>query len=52
MSFQAPVKDMLFNIEHLARINEDVATLPAFEGKDLETAQMVLEACAQFNQDV
>ena len=52
MSFQAPVKDMLFNIEHLARIDEDVATLPGFEDKGLETAQAVLEACAQFNQDV
>lgn len=52
MSFQAPVKDILFNIEHLARIDEDVATLPGYEDKGLETAQMVLEACAQFNQDV
>lgn len=52
MSFQAPIKDILFNIEHLARIDEDVATLPGFEDKGLETAQAVLEACAQFNQDV
>ena len=42
MSFQAPVKDILFNIEHLARIDEDVATLPGYEDKGLETAQMVL----------
>jgi hypothetical protein len=28
MSYTAPVKDMLFNIEHLARIDE-IAKLPA-----------------------
>ena len=30
MSYTAPLKDMLFNIEHLARINQ-VAALPGFE---------------------
>ncbi|RRD57087.1 acyl-CoA dehydrogenase [Comamonadaceae bacterium OH2545_COT-014] len=51
MSYQAPVKDMLFNIEHLARIDE-VAKLPGFEEAGLETAQAVLEECAKFNEGV
>ncbi|MFD1709506.1 acyl-CoA dehydrogenase [Ottowia sp. GY511] len=51
MSYQAPVKDMLFNIEHLARI-EEVAKMPGFEDAGLETAQAVLEECAKFNEGV
>ena len=51
MSYQAPIKDFLFNIEHLARI-EEVAKLPGFEDAGLETAQAVLEECARFNEQV
>ena len=51
MSYQAPVKDMLFNIEHLARIDE-IAKIPGFEDAGLETAQAVLEECARFNEQV
>ncbi len=51
MSFKAPVKDMLFNIEHLARIDQ-IAQLPGFEDAGLETAQAVLEECARFNEEV
>ena len=51
MSYTAPLKDMLFDIEHLARIDQ-VAQLPPFEDAGLETAQAVLEECAKFNQDV
>ena len=51
MSYKAPVKDMLFNIEHLARIDE-IAQMPGFEDAGLETAQAVLEECARFNEDV
>ena len=51
MSYQAPVKDMLFNMEHLARI-EEVARIPGFEDAGLDTAQAVLEECAKFNEDV
>ncbi len=51
MSYTAPLKDMLFDIEHLARIDQ-VAKLPPFEDAGLETAQAVLEECAKFNQDV
>jgi hypothetical protein len=51
MSYIAPVKDMLFDIEHLAGIAQ-VSQMPGFEDAGLETAQAVLEECARFNQDV
>ena len=51
MSYQAPVKDMLFDIEHLANI-EEIASIPGFEDAGLETAQAVLEECARFNEGV
>ena len=51
MSYTAPIKDMLFDIEHLADIGE-IAKLPGFEDAGLETAQAVLEECARFDQDV
>mgnify|MGYP000544765853 CR=1 FL=1 len=51
MSFIAPVKDMLFAIEHLARIDQ-VAQIPGFEEAGLETAQAVLEECAKLNEGV
>ena len=51
MSYTAPLKDMLFNMEHLARIDE-VAKIPGFEDAGLETAQAVLEECARFNEGV
>ncbi|RYF24704.1 MAG: acyl-CoA dehydrogenase [Comamonadaceae bacterium] len=51
MSYIAPVKDMLFAIEHLARIDQ-VAQLPGFDDAGLETAQAVLEECAKFTEGV
>ncbi|MGY8903590.1 MAG: acyl-CoA dehydrogenase [Burkholderiales bacterium] len=51
MSYKAPLKDMLFNIEHLARIDQ-IAQLPGFEDAGLETAQAVLEEAARFNEGV
>ena len=51
MSYKAPVKDVLFNIEHLARIDQ-IAQMPGFEDAGLETAQAVLEECARFNEEV
>ncbi|XAH22345.1 acyl-CoA dehydrogenase [Xylophilus sp. GW821-FHT01B05] len=51
MSYIAPLKDMLFDIEHLARIDR-IAQLPGFEDAGLDTAQAVLEECARFTQDV
>ena len=51
MSYTAPVKDMLFNIEHLANI-EQIAQIPAFADAGLDTAQAVLEEAAKFNESV
>ncbi len=51
MSYIAPLKDMLFDIEHLARIDQ-IAQLPGCEDAGIDTAQAVLEECARFNQDV
>ncbi len=51
MSYIAPLKDMLFDIEHLANIAQ-VAQLPGFEDAGLETAQAVLEECAKLNEGV
>jgi alkylation response protein AidB-like acyl-CoA dehydrogenase len=51
MSYTAPLKDMLFNIRHIARIDE-VAKIPAFADAGFDTAQAVLEECAKFNQEV
>ena len=42
MTYSAPLKDMLFAMEHLAQIDQ-VAQLPGFEEAGLETAQAVLE---------
>ena len=51
MSYQAPVKDMLFCMTELAGL-EQVATLPGFEDAGIDTAQAVLEECARFNEGV
>ncbi|MCS4293426.1 alkylation response protein AidB-like acyl-CoA dehydrogenase [Comamonas sp. BIGb0152] len=51
MSYKAPVKDLLFAMEHLARIDQ-VAQIPGFEESGLDTAQAVLEECARFNEEV
>ncbi|WP_428425183.1 acyl-CoA dehydrogenase [Methylibium sp.] len=51
MSYQAPVKDMLFCMQELAAL-EDVAKLPGFEDAGIDTAQAVLEECARFNEGV
>ena len=49
MSYKAPLKDMLFDIKHLANIAQ-VAQMPGFEDAGFETAQAVLEECARFNE--
>ncbi len=51
MTYKAPLKDMLFNIEHLANIDE-IAKIPGFKDAGLETAQAVLEEAAKFNEGV
>jgi alkylation response protein AidB-like acyl-CoA dehydrogenase len=51
MTYRAPVKDMLFDIRHLAGIDE-IAKIPGFEEAGFDTAQAVLEECARFNEEV
>ncbi|WP_119966793.1 acyl-CoA dehydrogenase [Simplicispira lacusdiani] len=51
MSYTAPVKDMLFDMQHLANI-EQIAQIPGFEDAGLETAAAVLEECAKFTGGV
>ena len=51
MQYLAPIKDMLFNIEHLAGI-EHIARIPAFADAGLDTAQAVLEEAARFSEGV
>ncbi|WP_348707978.1 acyl-CoA dehydrogenase [Acidovorax soli] len=51
MSYTAPVKDMLFNMQHLAHI-EQIAQIPGFEDAGLDTAAAVLEECARFTEGV
>lgn len=51
MTYRAPVKDMLFDIRHLAGIDQ-IAQMPGFEEAGFETAQAVLEECAKFNEGV
>ena len=51
MTFKAPVKDMLFAMEHLAHLAQ-VAQIPGFEDAGLETAQAVLEESAKLCEGV
>ena len=51
MSYTAPVKDMLFCMKELAGL-EAVAAMPGFEDAGLDTAEAVLEECANFTQGV
>jgi 3-(methylthio)propanoyl-CoA dehydrogenase len=51
MTYKAPLKDMLFAIEHVANIAE-VAKIPGFEEAGLDTAQAVLEEAAKLNEGV
>ena len=51
MSYRAPLQAMLFNIRHLANI-EQIAAIPGFEDAGFDTAQAVLEEAAKFNEGV
>jgi alkylation response protein AidB-like acyl-CoA dehydrogenase len=51
MSYQAPLKDMLFAMQELAGLQK-VNTLNDFEDYDINTAQSVLEESAKFCENV
>ncbi|MEH0165156.1 acyl-CoA dehydrogenase [Roseateles microcysteis] len=52
MSYRAPVKDMLFDMQHLAGLQTLTEQIPAFADYGVDTAQAVLEECAKLNEDV
>ncbi|MEO6279172.1 acyl-CoA dehydrogenase [Roseateles sp.] len=52
MSYQAPIKDMLFNLQHLAGLETLTQQVPAFADFGLDTAAAVLEECAKLTEDV
>ena len=51
MSYRAPIKDMLFVMEHLAGLGR-VAALPAFEDVGRETVEAVLDESAKLCEEV
>ena len=51
MSYKAPLKDMLFGIQHLAHIDK-IAQIPGFEDAGYDTAEAVLQECAKFTEGV
>jgi alkylation response protein AidB-like acyl-CoA dehydrogenase len=51
MSYQAPVRDMLFVMKELAGIDA-ISAMPGFEDAGLDTASAVLEECARFSEGV
>jgi len=51
MPYQAPVKDMLFVLNHLAGLPQ-VAALPGFEDATADTVRAVLDESAHFAADV
>ena len=51
MSYVAPLKDLMFNIEHLANIDQ-ISRLPGLPEIAPDVAQAVLDECARFAQDV
>jgi alkylation response protein AidB-like acyl-CoA dehydrogenase len=51
MSYQAPIKDMLFVMQELAGLHK-VTELPGYEDYDIDTAQAVLEESAKFCEGV
>jgi len=52
MSYTAPLKDMLFNLRHLAGLDQIAAQMPAFADAGVETAQAVLAECAALHEQV
>jgi alkylation response protein AidB-like acyl-CoA dehydrogenase len=51
MAYKAPVKDQLFVMKELARLDQ-IARWPGFEDAGPETAQAVLEECARLCEQV
>ena len=52
MSYIAPIKDLMFNIQYLADLDQLAKSIPEFADTGTDTAQAVLEECAKLSQDV
>ena len=52
MSYTAPIKDLIFNIRHLAGLDGLAASVPAHADHGLDTAAAVLEECAKLSEQV
>ena len=52
MTYRAPIKDMLFDMQALAGLQTLAEQIPAFADHGLDTAQAVLEESAKLNEDV
>lgn len=52
MTYRAPIKDMLFDMQALAGLQTLSEQIPAFADHGLDTAQAVLEEAAKLNEDV
>ena len=52
MTYRAPIKDMLFDMQVLAGLQTLSEQIPAFADHGLDTAQAVLEESARLNEDV
>ena len=51
MPYTAPIKDMLFDMQHLAQLDTLVQDIPVFADATLDTARSILEEAARFHQD-
>ena len=49
--YKAPLKDMLFTVEHVANLAA-VSQLPGYAEAGLDTARAILEESARFNEEV
>ena len=52
MPYTAPIKDMLFDMQHLAQLDTLVQDIPVFADATLDTARSILEEAARFHQEV
>jgi len=52
MTYRAPVKDMLFDMQALAGLEQLTHAIPAFADHGIDTAAAVLEECAKLNEGV
>ena len=52
MPFTAPIKDLLFDMQHLAQLDTLAQDTPVFADATLDTTKAILEEAARFHQEV